>query len=253
MIIDSHCHAGTGDLMTAPWNTNAPIEPYLRRARKAGIERTIVVAAFHSDYHKANAQLARIVQKYAPRLVAFAFVHARRDAGRICNMVRHALEEWGFRGIKVHGHDAMLTREICDTARALRLPVLVDVVAQASVVDMFAPEYPDVNFIVAHLGSFSDDWRAHQQVIDQLVRYPNVYSDTAGVRRFDYIVQAVRRAGARKLLFGSDGPWLHPELELHKIRLLSLPHDKEALITGGNASRLLQSASGNLLGLRSAG
>lgn len=30
-----------------------------------------------------------------------------------------------------------------------------------------------------------DDWRAHQQVIDQLVRYLNVYSDTAGVRRFD--------------------------------------------------------------------
>jgi uncharacterized protein len=117
----------------------------------------------------------------------------------------------------------MLTREICDTARALCLPVLVDVVAQPSVVDMFAPEYPDVNFIVAHLGSFSDDWRAHQQVIDQLVRYPNVYSDTAGVRRFDYIVQAVRRAEAGKLLFGSDGPWLHPELELHKIKLLGLP------------------------------
>jgi len=253
MIIDSHCHAGPGDLMTAPWNTNAPIEPYLRRARAARIDRTIVVAAFHSDYHKANAQLARIVQRFAPRLVAFAFVHARRDAGRICNMVRHALEEWGFRGIKVHGHDAMLTREICDTARTFHLPVLVDVVAQPSVVDMFAPEYPDVNFIVAHLGSFSDDWRAHQQVIDQLVRYPNVYSDTAGVRRFDYIVQAVRRGGAHKILFGSDGPWLHPGLEIHKIRLLGLHPKREALITGGNVARLLRSASTSLSRLRLAG
>lgn len=250
MIIDSHCHAGPGDLLTAPWNTNAPIEPYLRRARAAEIDRTIVVAAFHSDYQKANAQLARIARKYAPRLIAFAFVHARRDAGRICNMVRYAVKEWGFRGIKVHGHDAMLTREICDTARALRLPILVDVVAQPSVVDMFAPEYPQVNFIVAHLGSFSDDWRAHQQVIDHLVRYPNVYSDTAGVRRFDYIVQAVRRAGARKLLFGSDGPWLHPGLELHKIKLLGLPRDKEALITGGNAARLIRGAGASASGLR---
>ena len=253
MIIDSHCHAGPGDLMTAPWNTNAPIEPYLRRARAAGIDRTIVVPAFHSDYHKANTQLAHIARKYAPRLIAFAFVHARRDAGRICNMVRHAVQEWGFRGIKVHGHDAMLTREICDTARTLCLPILVDVVAQPSVVDMFAPEYPDVIFIVAHLGSFSDDWRAHQQVIDQLVRYPNVCSDTAGVRRFDYIVQAVRRAGARKLLFGSDGPWLHPELELHKIRLLGLPRKQEALITGGNAAQLLRATTANLSRLRFAG
>jgi len=229
--------------MTAPWNTNAPIEPYLRRARRAGIDRTIVVPAFHSDYHKANAQLARIVHRYAPRLIAFAFVHARRDAGRIYEMVHHAVRKWRFRGIKVHCHDAMLNREVCDTARALRLPVLVDVVAQAHVVDLWAPEYPDVNFIVAHIGSFSDDWRAHQQVIDQLVRYPNVYTDTAGVRRFDYIVQAVRRAGARKLLFGSDDPWLHPQLELQKIRLLGLPAEEEQLINGGNAARLLRASS----------
>ena len=28
------------------------------------------------------------------------------------------------------------------------------------------------------------------------MRYPNVYADTSGVRRFDYIMQAARRAGA---------------------------------------------------------
>jgi uncharacterized protein len=80
MIIDSHCHAGPGDLMTAPWNTRARLEPYLRRVRAAGIDRTIVLAAFHS-YHKANAQLAQIVHQHASRLIAFALVHARRDAG----------------------------------------------------------------------------------------------------------------------------------------------------------------------------
>ncbi|PWU06303.1 MAG: hypothetical protein C5B51_12695 [Terriglobia bacterium] len=125
-------------------------------------------------------------------------------------MVEQAVRLWRFHGIKVHGHESMPTREVCETARAMRVPILVDVAGQAQVVDMLAPQYPQVDFIVAHLGSFGDDWRAHQQVVDQLVRYPNVYSDTSGVRRFDYIVQAVRRAGPRKVLFGSDGPWLHP-------------------------------------------
>jgi hypothetical protein len=60
------------------------------------------------------------------------------------------------------------------------------------------------------------------------------------VRRFDYIVEAIKRAGARKVLFGSDGPWLHPGLELHKVRLLGLPADQEALILGGNVIRLLR-------------
>ena len=107
-------------------------------------------------------------------------------------------------------------------------------------IDMVAPSYPDVNFIIPHFGSFGDDWRVQQQVVDQLVRYPNVYADTSGVRRFDYIVEAVARAGAKKVIFGSDGPWLHPGLELHKIRLLRLPPEHESLILGGNALRLLR-------------
>ena len=71
---------------------------------------------------------------------------------------------------------------------------------------MVAPAYPDVNFIIPHVGGFSDDWRAQQQVVDQLVRYKNIYADTSGVRRFNYIVQAMSLAGAAKALSGSDGP-----------------------------------------------
>jgi predicted TIM-barrel fold metal-dependent hydrolase len=240
MVIDCHCHAGKGDLMTAPWNTDAPIEPYLRRARAAGIDKTIVLPAFHSDYAEANRQLARIVARYAGRLIGFAFVHPRRDAGRIFQMIQRAVSLWRFRGIKVHGFEAMPTREVCEAARAFRLPVLADVAGRAEVVEMLAPQYPDVNFIIPHLGSYADDWRAHQRVIDQLVRYPNVYTDTSAVQRFDYIVEAVRRAGPRKVLFGSDGPWLHPGVEIHKIKLLGLPPEKEALILSGNALRLLR-------------
>jgi predicted TIM-barrel fold metal-dependent hydrolase len=243
MIIDSHCHAGKGDKMTAPWNTNAPLEKYLRRARAAGIDKTIVMPApLRGDYHQANRELARIISRFPDRLIGFAFVHARRDAGRISQMVKHAVTRWGFRGIKVHGFEAMPTREVCETARDLHIPILVDVVSRPEIVDMIAPEYPDVNFIVAHLGSFTDDWKAHQHVAYQLARYPNVYADTSGVRQFEYVVEAIRRGGAHKVLFGSDGPWLHSGLELHKIRLLGLPPDQEALILGGNILRLLQKA-----------
>jgi predicted TIM-barrel fold metal-dependent hydrolase len=242
VIIDCHCHAGKGDKMTAPWNTDAPVETYLRRARAAGIDKTVVLAPLHGNYQQANMQVARIVARYPNRLIGFAFIHTKRDAGRIFKMVRHAVTRWGFRGIKIHGIEAMPTREACEAARAFRLPVLVDIISRPEVVDMFAPEYPDVNFIIAHLGSFTDDWKAHQQVTYQLARYPNVYADTSGVRQFDYLVQAIKRGGARKVLFGSDGPWLHPGLELHKIRLLGLPPDQEALVMGGNILRLLRTA-----------
>jgi uncharacterized protein len=238
MVVDCHCHAGKGDLLTDPWNTDAPLEKYLRRARRAGIDRTVVFAPFHSDYARANADLARIIARQPKRLIGFAFIHPIRDAGRIEAMVRRAVEEWGFRGIKVHGRDAQATREVCETALKYKIPLLVDVVGQASVVEMLAPEFRAVNFIIPHLGSFAGDWRAHQQVVDQLSRHPNVFTDTSGVQRFDYILQAVKRAGANKVLFGSDGPWLHPGVELYKIKMLGLPSDQEALILGGNILRL---------------
>jgi uncharacterized protein len=250
VIIDAHCHAGQGDILTDPWNTSAPLSVYLARARRAGIERTVVVPAFHNNYAVANAGLAKIVGGSRGQLIAFAMVHARRDAGRIGAMVGRAVNQWGFRGIKIHGTDALPTREVCETARRYRVPILVDVCGRADVVDMFAPEYRDVTFIIPHFGSFSDDWRAQQRVVDQIARYPNVFADSSGVRRFDYLVEGVKRAGAGKILYGSDGPWLHPGLELHKIRLLGLSPRDEALILGGNAARLLGLSRGVL---RSAG
>jgi uncharacterized protein len=246
MIIDSHCHCGKGDGLTGPWDTDAPLDDYLRRATAAGITHSVLFAAFHSDYRLANRRVARIVRSKPGRFVGYAFIHAERDRGRVATMVKEAVEEYGFRGLKVHRYDARITREICAVAQAYRLPVLYDAVGEVSIVDLIAPEYPDVNFIIPHLGSFADDWRAQQALIDPLVRYPNVYTDTSGIRRFDLLAQAVRRAGAQKVLFGSDGPWLHPGVELAKVRALELSPPEEALILSGNLLRLL--ATGRAMG-----
>lgn len=238
-IIDCHCHAGKGDGLTGPWDTAAPIDNYLRRANAAGIGHTVLFAPFHSDYAVANRAVAAIVASDPARFCGFACVHPARDRGRIAALVREAVEQHRFRGLKVHRHDGRLTREICEAAVRHRLPVLYDPMGEVSVVELVAGEYPEVDFIIPHLGSFADDWRAHLAVIDQLERYPNVYADTSGVRRFDLLQQALRRAGAGKLIFGSDGPWLHPGLELAKVRLLGMQPSEEWLVLGENIRRIL--------------
>jgi predicted TIM-barrel fold metal-dependent hydrolase len=242
MIIDCHCHVGTGDGLTGPWDTSARLEKYLRRATRAGISRTVLFAAFHSDYAVANREVARIVSSRPGRFYGFAFVNAAADRGRIIKLVGQAVEEFGFVGIKLHRYNARISREVCEAARAFSLPVLYDVMGEVSVCELLAGEYPDVNFIIPHLGSFADDWRAQIAFIDHLARHPNIYTDTAGVRRFDLLEQAAERAGARKILFGSDGPWLHPEVELAKVRVLGLSSSDEGLMVGGNFLRLTAKA-----------
>jgi uncharacterized protein len=239
MIIDCHCHAGTGDGLTGPWDTRASLKKYLPHAAQAGIDRTVLFAAFHSDYAIANREVARIVASRPDRFYGFAFVHPDRDRGRVYALVKIAVERYGFVGIKIHRYDARITREICEVARAFSLPVLYDVMGEVSVCELLAREYPDVSFIIPHLSSFADDWRAQLSLIDHLARHPNIYTDTSGVRRFDLLEQAVQRAGPRKILFGSDGPWLHPRVELEKIYALGLSSNEEQLVLGQNFLRLI--------------
>ncbi|MDH3212969.1 MAG: amidohydrolase family protein [Myxococcales bacterium] len=239
LIIDCHCHAGPGDGLRGPWDTRAPIKDYLVRATRANISRTVLFAAFHSDYRRANRLVARIIGLHPERFYGFAFVHPERDRGRVEPMVREAVRRHGFRGIKVHRYDAPISREICEVARSFALPVLYDVMGKVAQVELLAGEYPGVDFIIPHLGSFADDWAAQTCFIGLLARHPNVYTDTSGVRRFDLLEKAVELAGAKKILFGSDGPWLHPGVELAKVRALGLPSRDERLVLSGNLLRLI--------------
>lgn len=238
-IIDCHCHAGKGDGLTGPWDTDAPLRDFMQWATEAGIQQVNLFSAFHSDYAVANANVAKIVGQNPEKFYGFAFVHAARDAGRIKTMVGKAINDYGFCGIKAHRYDARISREICDVARLFRIPVLYDVVGEISVVELLATQYPDVNFIIPHLGSFSDDWRSQNGLIDFLVRYKNIYTDTSGVRRFDILKKALDRAGSQKVLFGSDGPWLHPGVELSKIFALNLSEKENQQILSGNFLKLI--------------
>jgi uncharacterized protein len=227
MIIDCHCHAGKGDGLTGPWDTDASLGNYNVWAAESGITRTVLFAALTSNYTKANAEVAKIVNSQRGRFYGFAFVHAAKDAGSIFAMVKTAVEQYGFCGIKVHRYDAPITREICATAQQFNLPVLYDVMGEVSQVELLAKEYPRVNFIIPHLSTFADDWKAQLSFLSPLERYPNIYTDFSGVRRFELIVDAVQRAGAHKILFGSDGPQLHPGIELMKIYALHLPQQEQ--------------------------
>jgi hypothetical protein len=116
--------------------------------------------------------------------------------------------------------------------------VLYDPMAEVETAELLAGEYPDVAFILPHLGSFSDDWRAQVSMIGLLMRHGNIYTDTSAVRRFDLLQETARRR-PRQVLFGSDGPWLHPGVELAKVRLLGLRAADERRVLGLNVLRLI--------------
>jgi uncharacterized protein len=237
-IIDAHCHAGAGTI--GPWPPERTFGRHLRRATDAGIDRMVLLAGLAEDYTAGNRTVARLVRADPARFLGFLFVNPAADRGCILELAASAVRDWGCCGIKVHWVNGSVTPEVGDVARRLRLPVLYDPRGDVAAVRQAALAYPDVAWIIPHLSTFADDTAVQARFIDLLAAQPNVFTDTSGVRYFDLLLDAVRRAGPRKVLFGTDGPYLHPAVELAKVRALRLPVDSLRQVLGGTLLALIR-------------
>ena len=240
LVIDAHCHAGHGQAMSAPWSTWADPQVTLRRMQEAGIDRTVVFPINNRDFERPNQEIAEICARYPGKFIGFAKHDPESEAGRIASLLRREVEQLGLKGLKLHN---LPTREVLDAVAELGIPVLYHP-EKVSNFHMIASAYPQISFVMAHLGSFaSNDWTEHLAAIDVARRYPNVYLETSSVVFFKYLEMAIQELGASKLVFGSDGPEVDSRVELYKIRLLRLSPADEAKVLGENILRLLPQGS----------
>ena len=143
MIIDCHCHAGKGDGLTGPWDTAAPLEQHLRRAAQAGIDRTVIFALpLGLRGRQPRGRRGSLRARPQPLLRLRLRARGARPRPRDARWCRTPVEQLRLRGIKLHRYDARITREICEAARALRVPVLYDAIGEVSVVELLADRVP---------------------------------------------------------------------------------------------------------------
>lgn len=115
------------------------------------------------------------------------------------------------KGIKVHPFhsntffDSERMEPYLKLAQKYHLPVMSHTggceAADAKYVCKMALKYPDVNFILAHMGLGTD----HKEAISLLEQADNLYGDTAWVPVAS-TVEVIKRYGSKRILFGSDSP-----------------------------------------------
>jgi predicted TIM-barrel fold metal-dependent hydrolase len=97
-------------------------------------------------------------------------------------------------------------------------------------------EYQNVKLILAHAGGRGEYL---YRVMDLLEKYENMYVDFSGDIFVPGLVEEyVRKAGSKKLLFGTDMPWIDLRYYLANIDSAHLDDDAKADIFGLNAIRL---------------
>ena len=211
--------------------------------KKLNIQRSVIMATDEIDkgitFEKQNKKILQIYNKHPKKFVAF--VRIVPSAGQLAIREFKQARLQGAKGLKLKAADGFKPEQakiILDLIpKKNKFPVLIHTahneVSQPRLWECIIAAYPHLNFILAHGG------KDHYRKCSELARsYPNVYVETSTLS-FDRTKRVHRIIGASKMIFGSDYPYSHPELEMKKYTLFITNSRDLRLVFYQNAARLL--------------
>ena len=242
-VIDFHGHVGRWDAF-AMGDDPAPM---LRAMDAVGIDRSCLFNIFHPDGRSGNDQTAAFVAQHPDRFIGFAYVSPMLPE-TVGPELKRAIDELGFKAIKIYSPYTPypLDHPAWDPARARREQGDPARGARAGRRALFppappahpAPRAPTPTFVAAHAGN-AEPFRG--QAIAAAQAWPNFYLETCSTFRIPGVVEElVSKAGAARVLFGSDVPLMDPRPQLGKIITADIDAEAKRLVLGANAHRLLK-------------
>lgn len=251
MIIDAHAHISDTSY------GNAGI--YISMLREAGIDQGVVVPGGTVDVRKMTDYITgkakpenlipdnRYVEESCrthPSLRGFACIDPHSPDA--VESLEKSFKQ-GFRGLKL----SPMTHQFSFAGKALAAlaeccgyhgyPLYSHVVfspgASTARFISLARQFPKTNFILGHMGFGPAD----REALEAAAELENFFLETS-TGSYLHIKQSVEKAGAGKIIFGSEYPLSHPAVELKKILLLDLPEGEREKILGGNIRTLLRLA-----------
>jgi predicted TIM-barrel fold metal-dependent hydrolase len=248
-VIDCHVHVGTAHQMIVPWNTVGDPEEILRNMRKGNIDQSVIFPMtnpnWQHSFELANREIAQTCRRYPGKFIGFAKHDSVAEKGRIRDLLRREILEFGLRGYK--SHSPQPTLEVMDAVAELKIPYLYHPRQVADLVAV-ARDYPMVDMIMAHAGPYnriaSKSVQARLEAIEAAKTHANIYLETSRATETSLLERALQEAGPAKMIFGSDAPDCDARLEAFKIRnamaTLNIPQAQQAMVLGGNLLRLLK-------------
>ncbi len=244
MIVDSHLHL-QDDVYVGPEGTPENIVALMD---ETGIDRAVVLRIWTSTRSSIEAA-AGAAERYPDRLIPYVSAVPNFEEA-VLRDVEDAVTRRAFRGIKLHAGECALHGYTVDPvlrlAEAHRVPCLIDFCGDIRAAERIAASFPEVAVIVAHLGGYlCEDETLMDGFIGLAEQHRNLYMDTSGVIRPNMIVDAVRRIGSERVLWGTDGPANDPDpaafvrKELDKIEALGFSTEQRDNILAGTVLNLL--------------
>ena len=223
MIIDTHVHTGIFEDIDRVVDMSR--ENILEAMRLYHIDMAVVSdAAVEFDCEWKPVPVEKQISQKDSFLNSIEFARLYPDKIRIMPWVKPANEtpdeefEELLRnnldivcGIKVHpfhskiAFDDERVQAYIQIAQKYHLPVCTHTAdcEEASVKKVYemAKKYPDVDFVMVHMGLGTDN----REAVDLIGRLPNLYGDTTWVSP-EITKEVIEKYGSKKMMFGSDMP-----------------------------------------------
>jgi predicted TIM-barrel fold metal-dependent hydrolase len=246
-VVDSHVHLKHGDAARTEFSARTIVDVM----NQAGIDQSVVFAMCTTT-KRSIAMAEAAVAEFPDRLIPYAYALPSYERP-VLQELEAALKGGVFRGIKIHASECVLTDYVIDPvlklAGRLRVPCLIDATGNVAAARRIAEAFPDTAVIFAHMGKYTTtDGKLVDAFIKLAGEHERVFLDLSGVALEAKIGEAAARVGAAKLIWGTDGPYAHPDLvtyarnELAKVRRLALGQSQTDAILGGNLLKLIRQA-----------
>jgi len=237
-------HMHIDDLPALGWQMTAA--QCIERMDEARVDAAAVMTIV--DLPGINSKALELIVdacgQFPDRLYGFIRLHPWYREQSL-KLLDHAVNESGFRGLKLHPVTTLAHPSGEDTIALVRkagelgVPTLFHCGDEPMTTPLsIAPAVaacPDSLIILGHMGGYFHV----DEAIDVAERYPNIVLETSAMPYPAKIREAVERIGAERVVFGSDGPASSPVLEREKVVIAGLTSENTALILGDNAAKLL--------------
>jgi predicted TIM-barrel fold metal-dependent hydrolase len=245
-IIDAHGHVGPYRNFYIP---DPGADGIVAVMDRCGITLSCLSSnmAIGPDWITGNRLTAEAVAAHPDRLIGHAVANPQ-EPELIRDELTHAFDELGMRAVKLHpdlhGHPigGPGYEPAWEFAAERDCPVFSHTFHGSRFNDpqAFGPlaeRYPDIPIILLHSGSRTE---AFGGAIALAKQHANLYLDLSGsFSTGRWIEHLVREAGADRVIWSSDIPFIDLRYSLGRVAFARLTRDEQALILGGNIRRLL--------------
>jgi predicted TIM-barrel fold metal-dependent hydrolase len=241
VIVDAHIHLG----YWPRWNLRFALSDLYKVMTKWGYYGAIVMPALVDGPEETNENLLTSIERAGPigRLYFFAWFDSRLRV----EWLREKYSSHGIHGLKFHASISQQSIEdhriepYLDFANRHRLPLLYHCgrtpISWPGAIKRIAPSYPDIKFILAHLGGTALDRILETKMLFKGGLPENIYVGTSTARHPRLLARLFHEYGPDRMLFGTDLPFTSQRMNFDCLRYAGL--DRHEGVMGGNILKVL--------------